>query len=262
MLINNISVNILDVFVYSEKSSRITVTGARSYSALSFRTHSKSEFITGGRKLRAETGSIALVPGGIEYTRRTEYEEAIVFHFEMFGDADKKIEVFVPSNAERYAELFARALSIWEKKEAGFKYRATSVFYEILALMQSDGGITERSMAKKCDECAENAKSYIDLHFSDPRTSISSVAKNLFVSETYLRRVFTKRYGMPPKKYLDGVRTSHARSLIDSGICILKEVAKRCGFSDVKYFRTFFKSQTGVSPSEYRYNFDDNLKNT
>ena len=43
MLINNISVNILDVFVYSERSSSVTVTGARSYSALSFRTNSKSE---------------------------------------------------------------------------------------------------------------------------------------------------------------------------------------------------------------------------
>ena len=57
MLINNISVNILDVFVYSERSSSVTVTGARSYSALSFRTNSKSEFLTDGKKLRAETGS-------------------------------------------------------------------------------------------------------------------------------------------------------------------------------------------------------------
>ncbi len=262
MLINNISVNILDVFVYSERSSSVTVTGARSYSALSFRTNSKSEFLTDGKKLCAETGSIALVPGGIEYTRRTEFEEATVFHFEMFGDAEKKIEVFMPSEPEKYGRLFAAALSVWEKKEAGFKYGATSIFYEILALMQSDGGITERSIAKKSDECAEKAKNYIDLHFSDPKTNVSSVAENLFVSETYLRRVFTERYGLSPKKYLDGARISHARSLIDSGVRASKEVAKRCGFADVKYFRTFFKSKTGVSPSEYKYDFGAKTKIT
>lgn len=254
MLASNISVNLLDVLLYKQSAAK-TVNGARRYSALSYRTDSKSEFHVGTMKIPADTDSIAFVPGGIEYERVTKKEEAIVFHFEMFGNADSGIEVFRPSNPEEYRGLFSAALEIWEKKEAGFKYKATAVFYEILAMMQSDGEIKETGALGGGERIALGAKEQMDLHFSDIELCISGIAESLFVSESYLRRVFVRKYGVSPKRYLDDVRISHARSLIDSGIFTQKEIARRCGFADVKYFRTVFRKKMGVTASDYKYVF-------
>ena len=256
MITSNISINLLDVLLYRQSAAK-TINKGRSYSALSFRTDSKSEFFIDGRRLPADTGSIAFVPGGIEYERVTKHEEAIVFHFEMFGALDESIEVFCTKHPDEYKLLFSQALDIWEKKEPGFKYKATAVFYDILAKLQSDGEIAEVSAIKSSERTAVGAKEIIDLHFSDANIGISEIADKLFVSESYLRRVFEGKFSMSPKKYLDNVRIAHARSLIDSGIFNQKEIARRCGFEDVKYFRTVFQKKMGISPSEYKYSFGD-----
>lgn len=254
MLTSNISVNLLDVLLYRQNASK-TVNPARSYSALSFRVNSESEFIVGSQKIPANTGSIALVPGGVDYERISKKEEAIVFHFEMFGNTKGSIEVFQPSDPEKYKELFSKALKAWEEKKPGFKYKCTAFFYEILAKMQSDGEITELRKFGSGELTAALAKEQMDLHFSDCSLSISSISDSLFVSESYMRRVFEKYCGISPKKYLDNVRIAHARSLLDAKIFSQKEIAQRCGYEDVKYFRTVFRKKMGINPSEYKYEF-------
>jgi AraC-like DNA-binding protein len=56
---------------------------------------------------------------------------------------------------------------------------------------------------------------------------------------------------MSPKQYLDDVRIEHAKVLLESAYYTQAEIAARCGFDDVKYFRTAFKHHTGKTPGAY-----------
>jgi AraC-like DNA-binding protein len=88
-------------------------------------------------------------------------------------------------------------------------------------------------------------------HFADPGLSIEALAKQACVSPAYYRREFRRLYGTSPKEYLDTLRINYAKSLLETGYFSQKEIAYRCGFSDVAYFRTVFKRKIGKSIKEY-----------
>ena len=85
-------------------------------------------------------------------------------------------------------------------------------------------------------------------------------AKQACVSPAYYRREFNRVYGTSPKEYFDALRIQYAKSLLETGYFSQKEIAMRCGFADVAYFRTVFKRKIGKSIRQYladttRYNY-------
>ncbi len=174
-------------------------------------------------------------------------EEIIVFHFISPEFVGGEILDFHGENMEEYKVLFERALEIWEKKEAGYLYAASACFYEILAKLSRDTASQEQGTLSQAEQGAE----MMQREFSSPAFTIAGLAKRLYVSEVYLRRIFRATYGMSPKQYLDDLRIEHAKVLLESGYYSQQEIATRCGFDDVKYFRTAFKHHTGKTPGAY-----------
>lgn len=257
MLTNNIFANIVNIIHHTRATSPAAVIDIDGYSAVYLHLDRRGQAAEMGNILpcadekNAMSGRISITSrGGVKSSRKkiTDFEEIIVFHFEALGENRMIPETLVPTDISKYCKLFHEALEIWERKEVGYKYKATAIFYEILSAMQSDDGKVEKKRGRKSDDIAERARDIIDMRFSDPKLTISELAKELSVSEAYLRRVFTQKHGTSPRKYLDGVRADHARLLIASGITLPNELARLCGFSDIKYFRAFLKNQTGYSP--------------
>lgn len=80
-------------------------------------------------------------------------------------------------------------------------------------------------------------------------SDICEIANHLFVSESYLYRLFQKELHQTPKKYITEKRLFLAHELISNGERPTA-VFKRCGFSD---YTTFYRNYTaffGHSPSE------------
>ena len=65
------------------------------------------------------------------------------------------------------------------------------------------------------------------------------------------RREFNRVYSCSPKAYLDTLRIQYAKSLLETGYFSQKEIAQRCGYTDVGYFRTVFKKKIGKSIKAY-----------
>ena len=246
MLSDNISVNILDILVFRQKKAKY-YTNKRPFYALSFRLISNSSYLYKNKKIRSDTNSISFVPANIGYDRVTDDEELIVFHFDMYNFVTDEIQVFTPNDYSAYRSLFKQALDIWQKKEPGYKYAATAVFYNILSQMQIDGSIAAKTKSEFIYDSAE----YMKAHFGDADLSVSKLAERACVSESFFRRKFRQYYGMSPKKYLDSLRIQYAVSLLRSDYYSQKEIALMCGFQDVKYFRTAFKAKTGKCISKY-----------
>lgn len=77
--------------------------------------------------------------------------------------------------------------------------------------------------------------------------SITELAKQNFISVSYMKFLFAKYAGISPKSYQLHLRVQHADQLLKKG-CSVLEVAEKMNFSSPNYFSSFYKNQTGVSP--------------
>lgn len=84
---------------------------------------------------------------------------------------------------------------------------------------------------------------------------LSFYADALHISPTYLSRIVKRTTGHTVYAHLAGLLCAEARRYLESTDTPIKEIADRLGFADQSAFGKFFKSQTGVSPSEHRQRF-------
>jgi AraC-like DNA-binding protein len=97
---------------------------------------------------------------------------------------------------------------------------------------------------------AEALRAAID---ADPgrRVTLDGLAAELGWSPTHLVRSFTRRFGLPPHRYLIGRRIEEARRQLLDGLPPA-EVAVNVGFHDQAHLGRHFKRHLGVSPGRYR----------
>lgn len=77
---------------------------------------------------------------------------------------------------------------------------------------------------------------------------IEELADELQVSKGHLIRSFTNAIGMPPGRYLSGIRIQAAKRRLVEGTLSLEVIAGLCGFSSAGYLCKVFKANTGESP--------------
>ena len=78
-----------------------------------------------------------------------------------------------------------------------------------------------------------------------------TLAKELGVSRRHLNRIIQSIYGKSYREKLLEVRTEAACELLLGNLSI-REISERMGYSTCSNFTAFFKSATGITPSEYR----------
>ena len=246
MLPDNLSISVTDVLNYHQKKAKVFVP-ARTYSAISLRLKTPGKYLCNGKAIAFEPPSICIIPEGVSYERNNDEEEILVIHFQLLNYVMEEIQVFPITDAEKYTRLFSRALELKYENKSGCMYRITAVVYEILSHLTEDVGFTADPKDNRIISAAEHMRQ----NFWDPTLSIGELAQQTYVSGTYFRREFHRLYGTSPKDYLDTLRLQYAKSLLETGYFSQKEVAARCGFADVGYFRTVFKRKTGKSIKAY-----------
>ena len=96
-----------------------------------------------------------------------------------------------------------------------------------------------------------DAEEYMKVHYADPELTVGTIAGHCFVSEIYLRKLFSKYRGIPPAKMLTKIRMNEAYLLFLDKRSV-KETALRVGYSDIFQFSRAYKRFFGFSPSETR----------
>jgi AraC-like DNA-binding protein len=80
--------------------------------------------------------------------------------------------------------------------------------------------------------------------------TLDEAARLLGVHPAHLVRAFTKRFAIPPHRYVTGRRVEMARRLLLSGMPA-SAVAGEVGFYDQSHLTRHFKRMLGVTPSRY-----------
>ena len=98
----------------------------------------------------------------------------------------------------------------------------------------------------------QEAKLYIDAHYSDPSLRMNQVAEKFNISSSHFSTVFSQEIGETFRDYITDLRINRAKELLRSTNLKSSEIASRVGYNDPHYFSTIFKKNTGLPPQQYR----------
>ncbi|WP_147376850.1 GlxA family transcriptional regulator [Noviherbaspirillum saxi] len=121
------------------------------------------------------------------------------------------------------------------------RYKQSSLMLSTLAKRTRDGVVFK-------------AKKWLEEHI-DKAYDLEAVALASSVSTRTLLRHFQEVVGDSPLGHLQTLRIERARQLLEITVLDLSTVAEKCGYRDTRAFRRLFKSQTGISPAEYRQRY-------
>jgi len=138
------------------------------------------------------------------------------------------------SQIEQYADVDQLALWI-----SDIVRRFVMQAFDLAQVKQSDVVFKITNYIKR--NCAE-------------KLSLDSLAREVYISKSYLSSIFKKEIGISLTVYINKVRVEKSKKLLLEDNASLSQISNQCGFKDQSYFTKVFKKETGVSPKRFRNN--------
>ncbi|RBQ11531.1 GlxA family transcriptional regulator [Pedobacter miscanthi] len=101
---------------------------------------------------------------------------------------------------------------------------------------------------------SQKLRSWVLEHLNE-QLDVKRIADHLNMSPRNFTRVFHKRTGTPPAKFVEKVRVEQARKLLEDTDDSLENIAERCGFGAPSSMRRTFLRLLMITPSDYRRAF-------
>ncbi len=144
----------------------------------------------------------------------------------VYSSQRRLMERFLSCRAEEQESLIARA------------------YDEVTALIR-------RRSAPQSSAVIQRVREIIGSRYAQ-RLSVSGLAREVYLTPTYLCVLFKQQTGKTINEYITLERIRRAKELLtDSGI-LLYDVCFMVGYLSPSYFSKLFKKYTGFTPSEYR----------
>lgn len=148
-------------------------------------------------------------------------------------------------------ELLKRCLLEFEEKQSGYEEIIRSKLIEIIIL-------TMRKNKKSHPLCFDALCEYIVKYTSEnmmKRDILKCISKEVNFSISYLSRKFKENMGISFTDYVQKLRIDQSMCLLGNTDKKITEIAGLCGYSDMKFFNSIFKKNTGMTPREFRSTF-------
>ena len=94
-------------------------------------------------------------------------------------------------------------------------------------------------------------KEYVEKHCLSEKLTIPKTASFMGMSKVSLYR-FLKKEGIGFVLYVNKIRIKHAVRMLKTTNESVSSVGYSCGFNNINYFIEVFKSETGITPGEYK----------
>lgn len=244
---------IKEINMISRKSCTI-LTNNKHYYVLSCRVEGESLFSYEGKTTKINRGDILFIPFGSSYSQSTNGEKIIYIHTDICNSYFSKLHIYRAKNdkeANMIVKLFAKTESVWNEKKANYYYRCMAYIYSII----SNYNAIPLPVVDDLSLVITPAVKYIDEKFQNSDFSIDAACKEAHISRTYFNKLFKLSYGITPTEYINKIKISRVKCLLKNKSYTRNEIALLCGFKDVKYFYSFFKKQTGMTPNQYEKNY-------
>jgi transcriptional regulator GlxA family with amidase domain len=104
------------------------------------------------------------------------------------------------------------------------------------------------------DDKIREAEEHLRTHY-DADVPIEALAARSGMSARNFIRRFKAATGSVPGAYVQTLRVSAAKELLEHGATSIQAVSAKAGYEDIAFFRSLFKRHTGMTPAEYRRRF-------
>lgn len=153
---------------------------------------------------------------------------------------------------------------LYEFKEIGRELNSDLVLFEMICsririILQKASKIIERQLpSASIDVYFSSSIIYaflnlIDIHYREEK-ELTFYAKKLNVTANYLGILCKKHLNQPGNKVIKTRLILEAKRRLVVPALSIKEIAFDLGFKEQAHFTNFFKSATGMTPSEFRMN--------
>lgn len=207
---------------------------------------SGSGYLTiGGREMPLRAGDIVAVPAGTPCARLEQPGAAVAFQSAEAPLA--RIGVYRDDGQfETLYHLAVAAISRGGEFWRVYGYGLGNMMLRLLACLDSSAAAEAPLMVRQLHD-------RIHAGSADPSFDLAAEIEKTGYCAGYVRQLFRRTYGAPPRAYLSNLRVGYAKMLLRASrqSVSIKEVAQRSGFRDPYYFSRVFRQIEGVSPSEY-----------
>ncbi len=220
------------------------------YHELIFHLSGKASINFDNKIHECEKGTLRFLPKGV-------YKNYAVHRYEPTSCIDIFIDSDTPFSDEPLClqlqnnvaieALFKKAFSIWITKSEGYYHKCLALVYEILFELEKHEYSPESKL-----RLIEPAIEFINENFLKDKICIEHLAEISGISQSYLKKLFVKRFGVTPLKYVIQLKINYARNLLLSGMYTSSQVAEICGYSNLHFFSRQFKEYCGISPIEFK----------
>ena len=100
----------------------------------------------------------------------------------------------------------------------------------------------------------EKADAWITAHMAE-KTEIGALARHLAVTPRTLHRRFSETLGQSPQQFIARRKLERAKHLLETTAMSQQQVMAAIGYQDLTAFRRAFKTHSGLSPVQYRKEF-------
>ena len=219
--------------------------------ALSVKKEGTTLYRTQKATYQSDPSNILLLKKGISYeVEFRELGECIMIEFDAdFMGVDDEIEIFKLSNNAVILDCLEKMERSWTFKQIAYRSNCLSLLYRIFYILERTK--SAKYLPSEKFQIIKPAVHYLEEKYSDNRLTVEDLAKQANISPSYFRRIFSSIYMMSPTQYLRNIRIGKAKELLLTDGISVTDVAEMVGFSNVYYFDTVFKKETGMAPTEY-----------
>lgn len=125
-------------------------------------------------------------------------------------------------------------------------FECISLLYKVFAMLQKQTYLPEKQYKK-----IKPAIDYINENFTNGKLSVGKLSAICGISESALKKLFIKKFGVPPVRYIIQLKINYSCDLLRSGLYSVSRVSQICGYGNVYFFSRQFKENMGISPSEF-----------
>jgi len=233
---------IYEPFTVLSKKGKYLEQKSRKNCGLSFCLGGRIQYLSKGKEIVSDERSVVFLPEGAKYTLLGESDGRFpLINFKCTGELGDEVLSFPMPDKAACIRLYERIKDLFLLQGSRLEIFAT--FYELLQLACAE----EKPRVGRLEE----ALAYIETHLFEPCLSNESIARDLGISEVYLRKLFRQGVRTTPKQYVLGLRLARAKQLLCHTSFSVTQISAECGFSCVYHFCRAFKSKVGCTPGEF-----------
>ena len=152
--------------------------------------------------------------------------------------------------------MFEETIKEFKKRDKYYELFIKANLLKILAILTREYDEkhideTQKQILSQYKNAMTKALTYINNHYQE-KIYLSDLCKYTLMSPSNFSSIFKKTIGKTPTDYINYVRITNAKRLLQTKEKTINGVACATGFFDGAYFHKMFKRETGLSPSQYR----------